>query len=404
MYQMMDSLSLKNLTNALIEVDSWQALGVQLDINYHKLKEFGSLQTVEERKLAMLQYWLDTDLQSSWEKLLCGLKNMGLNRVARQIQEKYKFLPSHQADIPPVPVQSEHVASVASWSPPQTSVERKREVQGEIDTLKGMYDHLLMKTVKSFKQKTVEIPSFLSELRTSIAILPSSLKDEHIHFLEKKSSEIAKAASVDELFMIVNCYSDFLNCSLVVHVIERFGDDQLREDLQDYAVELEAFRCRTNLSDFVAAHAGSQEIPPDFLKVVLKMGPQWELRTLKDLEEFRKTLKGRSFLTSYAFRFIGVETGSILLIWSVPRTCSDFLISSLDSRFQEQCQVEGVTIDGVDLEEYRRQHRLSDPDAVSPKVISGALFCKATLGSCYFTAWIIEHGGTGLETHLPPYS
>ena len=471
-HQGMDSLSLKNLTNALIEVDGWQALGVQLDINYHKLKEFGSLPTIEEHKLAMLQFWLDTDLQASWEKLLCGLKKMGLNRIAQVIQREYQVQPSHQAniplvppfhqadippvppshqavppshqavppshqavppshqavppiqqavppshqadippvppyhqadippvpsfhqaDIPPVPpfhqadtppvppIQSEHVASAApSSSPPQTSVERKREVQGEIDTLKGMYDHLFMKTVKSFKQKTVETPTFLSELRTSIAILPSSLKDEHKQFLKEHSSEIAKATSVDELFITVNCYSDFLNCSLVVHVIDRFGDDQLREDLQDYIVQLEAFRCRTNLTDFVAAHAGNQEIPPDFIRVVLKMGPQWELHTLNDLEEFRKTLRGRSFLTSYAFRFTGVETGSIFLTWSVPRTCSDFLVSSLDLHFRQQYQIEGVTIDGVDLaiEEYGIEEQ--DPDAVTPKV-SGGLFCKVTLRS-----------------------
>ena len=220
MHQTMDLLSLKNLTNALSEVDGWQALGVQLDINYHKLKEFGSLPTIEERKLAMLQFWLDTDLQASWEKLLCGLKKMGLNRIVQDIQREYQVHPNHQADtppvtpsreadippvppsrqadtppvppsceadIPPVPAQSDHAASAApSLSPPQTSVERKREVQREIDTLKGMYDDLLMKTVESFKEKHAETPTFLSRLRTSIGILPSSLKDEHIHFFGKE--------------------------------------------------------------------------------------------------------------------------------------------------------------------------------------------------------------------------
>ena len=382
MHQTMDSLSLKNLTNALSEVDSWQALGVQLDINYHKLKEFGSLPTIEERKLAMLQFWLDTDLQASWEKLLCGLKKMGLNRIVQDIQREYQVHPnhqadippvppSHQADIPPVPAQSEHVASAApSLSPPQTSVERKREVQREIDTLKGMYDDLLMKTVESFKEKHAETPTFLSRLRTSIAVLPSSLKDEHIHFLKENSSEIAKAASVDELFIIVSCYSDVFNYSLVAHIIRRFGDDKLREDLQNYTAEFQAFCSRTNLADFVAAHTGSHEIPPDFSELVLKMGPQWEIHTLKDLEEFHKTLKRRSFLTSYAVRLMRGKTGSIFLIWSVPRTCSDFLVSSLDHHFLEQCNIEGVTIDGEDLEEYwrRRRHYLPNLDAVSSKV------------------------------------
>ena len=273
-----------------------------------------------------------------------------------------------------VPAQSEHVAMVVPSSAAlteqlvHTSAKREREVRQEIDTLKGMYDDLLMKTVEYFKEKHAETPTFLSRLRTSIAILPSSLKDEHSHFLKENSSEIAKAASVDELFIIVNCYSDFLNYTLVAHVIERFGDEKLGNDLQIYTEELETFCSSTNLSDFVAAHAGNQDIPPSFLRLMLKMGPRWEQSTLKDLEEFCRVLKGKSFLTSYAFRFMRGETGSIFFIWSVPRTCIDFLISSLDPRFLQHYNIEMVTIDGEDLEEYWRRRELLELDAVGSKV------------------------------------
>ena len=290
-------------------------------------------------------------------------------------QGKDKVHSHTQADRVMVPAQAEHVGIVVPSSAAltkqlvHTSAKREREVRQEIDTLKGMYDDLLMKTVESFKEKQTETPTFLSRLRTSIAILPSSLKNEHIHFLKENSSEIAKAASVDELFIIVSCYSDVYNYSLVAHIVRRFGNDRLREDLQNYTAEFEAFCCRTNLSEFVAAHTGSHEIPPVFSELVLKMGPQWELRTLKDLEEFHKTLKEKSFLTSYAVRLMGGKTGSIFLIWSVPRTCSGFLVSSLDDHFLQQCNIEAVTIDGEDLEDYRRRrHYLSDLDAVSSEV------------------------------------
>ena len=36
------SLSLKTLTNALREVDDWEDLGIQLDIQYHELQKFVS--------------------------------------------------------------------------------------------------------------------------------------------------------------------------------------------------------------------------------------------------------------------------------------------------------------------------------------------------------------------------
>ena len=45
------SLSLKNLTNALREVDDWEDLGIQLDIQYHELQKFVSEhQKTDERK------------------------------------------------------------------------------------------------------------------------------------------------------------------------------------------------------------------------------------------------------------------------------------------------------------------------------------------------------------------
>jgi len=234
------------------------------------------------------------------------------------------------------------------------------------------------------------LPTFFYDLRTSIGILPSSLKDEHIHFLEEKSSKIAKATSVDELFIILSCYSDFLNCSLVVHVIKTHGDVKLKEDLQNYTAELEAFRSRTNLSDFVAAHARCREIPPGFLKLVLKMGPQWELCTLKDLEEFRTTLKEESFLTSFAVRFMGGNIGSIFLVWSFPHNCDHFLIQSLTSSFLLHCSIEKVIIDSENLEEYRRNYYPFGVDVdhfgvdiESPKVSSAASLVKILMAICY---------------------
>ena len=209
-------------------------------------------------------------------------------RISQQERDQQVLSNTHTENML-IPAQSEHVALVAPSSAPptkqlvQTSAKREKEVQQEIDTLKGMYDDLFMKTVESFKEKHAETPTFLSRLRTSIGILPSSLKDEHIHFLETRSSEIANATSVDQLFIIVSCYSDFYNNSLVAHIIGKFGNDKLKEDLQNYAAEFKAFCSRTNLSDFVAALTGSHDIPPGFSELVVRMGPQWELRTLKDL-------------------------------------------------------------------------------------------------------------------------
>ena len=112
------SLSLKNLTNALREVSDWQDLGIQLDIQYHELQKFVSEhQTTEERKRAMLQFWLDHDTNASWKKIFSALSEMQLNRAAEEINQ----LPPRtwSEDVPPPTVKAEF-KSVPTAAHPQS--------------------------------------------------------------------------------------------------------------------------------------------------------------------------------------------------------------------------------------------------------------------------------------------
>ena len=113
------SLSLKNLTNALREVSDWQDLGIQLDIQYHELQKFVSEhQTTEERKRAMLQFWLDDDTNASWKKVISALSEMQLNRVAEEIKRKYQLPPTTWSEDVPPPTVTAELESVPTADPP----------------------------------------------------------------------------------------------------------------------------------------------------------------------------------------------------------------------------------------------------------------------------------------------
>ena len=87
-------LTLKNLTNALHEVTDWKNLGIQLNIGYHELEKFASdyQNKTDQCKPAMLQFWLDSDVNASWEKLVTALDEMKKNRVVKEIIKKYQML------------------------------------------------------------------------------------------------------------------------------------------------------------------------------------------------------------------------------------------------------------------------------------------------------------------------
>ena len=69
------------LTNALRELNDWYDLGLQLDIEDYSQEQFSKEnQTIEERKRAMLRFWLKSDGEASWEKLVSALREIQQNR------------------------------------------------------------------------------------------------------------------------------------------------------------------------------------------------------------------------------------------------------------------------------------------------------------------------------------
>jgi len=391
-------LSLKNLTNALHEVDDWQGLGIQLDIGYHELQKFASEhRKTEEQKRVMLQFWLDKEPKASWKTLLSALDKLNLRRAAEEIEQEYRIPSSTQSEddpllVPTATTQSENVTTVASPSTlpthqpeqtivkdiakvdplltapsdthqaDQTSAREVREVQLEIKKLVALYDDLVENSVETLSEMQEDSPKFFRKFRISVAVLPTSLKHQHKYFLEQHSSQIAKATTVEEIFSILNSYCNFLNCSLLAHIISKFGNEDLKKQLSSYMEILQAFRSQTKLTDFMKVCTENPHLPPVSVALKTKMSPEWEHRTLEDAEEYCKAMAQNSSLADYVLSLVKGDSGSIFLTWSVSDHAIRFVASAMNSEFLQHHGIEEVTIDGENLEEYKHRHDLVDPE------------------------------------------
>lgn len=386
-------LSLKNLTNALHKVVDWQTLGVQLDIDYHELQKFANEhRRIEEQKQAMLQFWLEKDLRASWETLLSALCKLDLNRIAKEIEREYQVPSNTQSEdgpplMPPANTQSENVTLVDSpLTPPtdqqektsaknttmvnpsstqptdtdqlrQTGARKLREVRLEINKLVALYDDLVEKSVEAFSEMQENSPGFFRRFRISVAVLPTSLKYQHKYFLKQHSSKIAKATTVEEIFSLLNTYWNFLNCSLLAHIISKFGDEELKKQLRIYTQDLQAFRSRTQITDFLKVCREDPQLPPVSVPLQTKMSPEWEHRSLEDAEDYRKAMAQNSSLADYVFSLVKGEIGSIYLTWSIPDHATiAFLVAAMNSAFLQHHGIEDVTIDGDNLNNYKHQN------------------------------------------------
>lgn len=79
------------MINALKNIVEWKLLGVQLEINASNLKEIeaNNRGQVANCKCDLVQLWLESDVTSSWKKLIDALKIMEKSVLVAEIITTY---------------------------------------------------------------------------------------------------------------------------------------------------------------------------------------------------------------------------------------------------------------------------------------------------------------------------
>ena len=95
-------LNVKTLRKALLMVSDWEMLGVRLGINAAKIEEIANSHDPTHTLLCkrdLLEYWIRSDLDVTWERVATALDEMGMKNDARELRTTYctsgmTFLPS----------------------------------------------------------------------------------------------------------------------------------------------------------------------------------------------------------------------------------------------------------------------------------------------------------------------
>ena len=169
----------------------------------------------------------------------------------------------------------------------------------------------------------------LETLRECITLLPASIKHHHVAFLETKVKAIIHSESIQEIFLQLNLYWDFLNYTLLEHIVNEFGNNDTKAAMAKYVSELVVFRKNTKLSTFIAHWPCTGKVPPDMSRLVTKIEQQmkkdWSNCTLEDVEQFRTTLTQKLLLPSFAVLLRDAEEGCISLTWLIPSSIEKLL-------------------------------------------------------------------------------
>ena len=215
-------------------------------------------------------------------------------------------------------------------------------VKEEIEQFEEKYTDLVDHVLSSFKTGGVSLKRILKCLRQ----LPVSLKLQCGEFLQSQAARLSRVSSIDELFIILSPYWDFLNPSLLAHLANRFGDDQTIRSVDGYLEELREFRIRTKINNFIDKWAGT--LPPYTQEIVFELGDIWRERNLEQLEEIRTKVSRKCWFRNYAIQFNGVNESSVDAVFSLPESVDihSLELESLQEYFQEH-QVLRILLNGV---------------------------------------------------------
>ena len=232
---------------------------------------------------------------------------------------------------------------------PNSGPTKPHTMKDQVQYFENKFGYLVDKAYQEVNSK-MEASLFLSR----ITYLPVSARNQHRSFIKENLTNIPPPLTFVNIWTILNLYWDFLNYDLLEHVVSNFGSDHLKQQMQDYVVELSTFKQTTRLCDFIESWPCRDDEPPEdrLKKVVVKMRHEWSQCTLQDVESFKKALVHKFFLPEFDILLQAAIEGCVCVTWLTSPSIATLLqqnLVNIETEFFKKHGIDAVTIDGQDV-------------------------------------------------------
>lgn len=189
-----------------------------------------------------------------------------------------------------------------------------RDVSAQIREFMKKFESLVLSCLCELEETQLGLRKF----RHSLMLLPATIKHEHTAFLKENLPTFLKAENLEEIFMHLNLYWNFIDYSLLDYIIDRFCSTDLKKDMDEYKLELGEFRRVTTISQVIGSWPGRVDPPPSFTEFTSTLDRDASTFTLEELEELRMKICNEFSLSNFILMFRGVVKGSLIIVWFVP--------------------------------------------------------------------------------------
>ena len=281
------------------------------------------------RKIHYVQAWFDHEVEPSWEKIVAGLKLIGMKALAETLatQQCLGGTPtsaalSLTADLPSSPATAPEASGpqtsgsspsdsslgpVARPSSPSSPSDRVSQVRAEIDRLSDTFSDLMSDTRYEMCMKESLDPSFLKRFRDRLLDLPIAKKAPHSKFFRENENDFLLAKNMKTIFAILRRYCSYRNYAVLREVVRNFCEAALRRRMEEYCQSLEKFEKKTAVDIHLKAIEASDVLSEEFTKMTVMINKPTNECTLGEVRKLKETIAERASLQSYS-----VYVGDIL--------------------------------------------------------------------------------------------
>ena len=310
--------------------DIWFSVGVQLNMPLADLRSIRAdfKDKSSDCLLEMLSVWLTRTVPSppSWERVVDTLSSPAIDRptVAERIRRTY------------CSQSSDATTDTESFLSPKEIVSEMQKLEAKFEKLKDdVYESVRTQPVDIFK---VKLTSF-------------NVRDKE-YFMEFMTEIIHKKRSVTDIWVALNKFFNFLNYSILQHVLTKFTNRALQRRMDTYKDKMYTFFRRTRLCDFLQCWPSCTHDPPvkELRDFVAKSRKDWDTCTLHDLENLKGRLATKLLLPKFVFLLEKASRGCLEVTFSIPPSLVEQLqteVKNTPLREFVEMEIESITVDGV---------------------------------------------------------
>ena len=169
----------------------------------------------------------------------------------------------------------------------------------------------------------------------------------HRMFLKSHIKEFAAAVDSFELFLTMDFHWNYLDPSLLDHLVTELELVEVKPDVKMYQSELQQFRMKTPLNLFHQTQRKRKiKLSPEFKEMVAEFKLPNDV-SLEVLEQFRQEYASHYNVHEFAMMVADVRSGSFIITWFIPESIAEKLRGKVPVQILRKYSVTTLTVAGV---------------------------------------------------------